>query len=309
MPKIGSVKIENNIMLAPMHGVNCNAFRLLCKDYGSALSTTPMIHPDSLFHQKDRLDIIKEEKPVSVQIVGKDPEKMSKAASVIEEHADLIDINLGCPDKDILSQYAGSFLIKHPEQFVKMVSKVVSSVNIPVTAKIRIGWDKSCINAVEVSRSLEDLGVAAITVHGRTRKQAYSGKADWDMIKQVKDSIDIPVIGNGDVWQASDYKNMLEKAGVDFVMIGRAAIGNPLLFRNCINIMGGKELIRKDENIASELFNKFYDYYVKYSPRDSFSEVRQHAMWFFKGTKNSAVIKNRISMSKDVDEIKKIIKF
>jgi len=297
--KIGKLKLQNNLILAPMHGANCNAFRLQCKKHGAGLVFTSMIHPDSIFQEKNRIDIIKEEKPVAAQLVGKDPQKMSDAAKILEEKADIIDINLGCPDRKELANKSGAFLIKHPEQFVKMISKVVSSVNCPVTAKIRIGWDENSINAVEVSKSLEDLGVDAITVHGRTRKQGYTGKADWKVIKEVKEKIDIPVIGNGDVWNYQNYTAMLEKTKVDFVMIGRAAIGNPTVFEDCLQ---GKETSKTLQN-ANKLFSEFLGYYKKYSPRDIFSEIRQHAMWFVKGVKGSANLKNELIKTKSVEEI------
>lgn len=306
MLKIGNIKLENNLVLAPMLGVNCNAFRLLCKKYGAGLVTTPMIHPDSLFNQKDKLDIIKEEKPVSVQLVGKNPEDMAKAASQLEEKADIIDLNFGCPDKEVLANQCGAFLVKHPEQIDKIVSKVIDAVNCPVTAKIRIGWDSKSINAVEVAKKLEDLGIDAVAVHGRTRKQVYSGKADWNVISEVKDNVNIPVIGNGDVFKPEDYVNMLEKTNVDFVMIGRGAIGNPLIFENCLRLNHRKKFIKKDSGIAYKLFNKFYEYYERYSLRDTFSEIRQHAMWFLKGIKDSANIRNELSKAQTVEEIKKI---
>lgn len=308
MLKIGKIRLKNNLILAPMLGVSCNSFRLLCKKYGAGLITIPMIHPDSLFHQEDKLDIINEERPVSVQIVGRDVVKMSKAAMMLEQKADIIDINLGCPDKEILEQKAGAFLIKHPEQIGKMVSKVINSVNCPVTAKIRIGWDNKSINAVEVAKKLEDLGIGAITVHGRTRKQVYSGNANFNVIKEVKEKVNVPVIGNGDVFKPENYKKMLEKTKVDFVMIGRGAIGDPLIFQNCLNYANNKKIIKKDLKQAYKLFLEFLDYYKKYSPRDSISEIRQHAMWFVKGLKYGSFLRNKISRMDNIEDIKKVLK-
>ena len=302
--KIGKVKLENNLILAPMLGVNCNAFRLQCKKHGAGLVTTAMIHPDSLFNQENKLDIIREERLVAAQIVGRNSEDMARAASMLEKEADIIDINLGCPDKDVLGKQAGAFLIKHLDQMEKMVSKVIGSVNCAVTAKIRIGWDSKSINAVEVAKLLENLGIAAITVHGRTRKQGYTGNADWEIIKQVKDSVEVPVIGNGDVFEPKDYGDILQKTNVDFVMIGRGAIGNPLIFENCLRYSKGKGIVEKNLEMAYNLFLEFLDYYEKYSTRESFTEIRQHAMWFLKGVKNSSVLKNKISKMQSVGEIK-----
>jgi tRNA-dihydrouridine synthase B len=302
--KIGKINLKNNLILAPMLGVNCNPFRLLCKNHGAGLVTTPMFHPDSLFNGAIKLDIIKEEKPVSIQIVGKDPIDMAKAAQIVEEKADIIDINLGCPDQKVLANHAGAFLTKHPDQMKKMVSKVVSSVNCTVTAKIRIGWDDKSINAVEVSKILEDLGVAAVAIHGRTRKQGYTGKANWKIMKEVKQAINIPLIGNGDIFNSQDYKRMIDKTGVDFVMIGRGAIGNPQIFENCLNFIEDAPLIKKDMNLAYKLYLEFLDYYKKYSIRDNESEIRQHAAWFLKGVDGGSELKNKISRSKDTEKIK-----
>lgn len=306
MYKIGNVKLENNLMLAPLHGVSCNAFRLICKKHGAGLVYTSMIHDETLIRRKWACDVVDEEGPIAIQLVGKNPEKMSEAAKIVEEKADIIDINLGCPDQDVLANQAGAFLIKHPEQMVKMVSKVVSSVSKPVTAKIRIGWDTKSINAVEVSKMLEDCGVAAIAVHGRTRKQMYTGKANWDVIKQVKEIVNVPVIGNGDIFEAEDYIRMIEKTKVDFVMIGRGAMGNPHLFENCLRLVEGKELIEKDLKLAYDMFSEFVNYYDKYSTRNIFSEIRQHAMWFAKGVKNGAVLKNQLIKIQDINELKKV---
>lgn len=304
--KIGNINLKNNLILAPLLGVNCVAYRLLCKNHGCDLSTTAMVHPDSLWNQKDKLDVIKEESPVSIQIVGKDPTEMAKAAEFLEPQADIIDINLGCPDQKVLANHAGAFLIKHPEQMEKMVSKVASSINKPVTAKIRIGWDDKTINAVEVSKKLENCGVQAIAVHGRTRKQGYTGKANWKVIRQVKESVNIPVIGNGDIFQATDYQRMINKTGVDAVMIGRGAMGNPQLFENIIKLKNNQPIIQKNQNIAHEYFKEFVDYYQKYSTRDNLSEIRQHAMWLAKGVNNGAALKNSLSKCHTIKELNKI---
>jgi tRNA-dihydrouridine synthase B len=232
---------------------------------------------------------------------------MAKAAQIVEPHADIIDINLGCPDQKVLANKAGAFLIKHPEQMKKMVSKVISAVNKPVTAKIRIGWDDKSINAVEVSKILEDVGVDAIAIHGRTRKQGYTGKANWKIIKEVKEKVNIPVIANGDVFQPRDYQRIIDRTNADFVMIGRGSIGNPQLFENCIRYIKNKPLIEKDVKLAYELFTEFVGYYEKYCPRDNFSEIRQHAMWLLKGIDKGAELKNKVSRTKNIEEIKEII--
>jgi len=301
--KIGSVRIKNNLILSPMHGVSCNAFRLLCKNHGAGLIATSMIHPESLFVEKDKAEIVDIEHPIIAQIVGKDPVDMVKAAQILEEKADIIDINLGCPDKNVLFHEAGAFLVKHPEKMIKTVSPVVSSVNCPVTAKIRMGWDESSINAVEVCKKLEDCGVEAVSIHGRTREQGYRGEANWDIIRQVKEKVNIKVIANGDVFHPEQYLKIQEATNADFVMIARGAIGNPQIFENCIRYSEGKPLIEKDIEYSKKLLIEFLDLYKKYSTRNVFSEIRCHAMWLVKGVDDSHELKVKISKCKSIDEV------
>ncbi|MBD3163676.1 tRNA dihydrouridine synthase DusB [Candidatus Woesearchaeota archaeon] len=304
MLKIGNIRLNKSLILAPLHGVNCNAFRLLCKSHGAGLVYTSMIHDETILGKEKPLDVIEEERPIAVQLVGKD--NIAEAASLIEDKADIIDINLGCPDKEVLTKKAGSFLIKHPDQMEKAVSKVVSAVNRPVTAKIRIGWDNKSINAIEVSKILENNNITAIAVHARTAKQGYTGKADWNIIRQVKRAVNIPVIGNGDVFRPKDYQPIIDKTDADAVMIGRGSIGNPQIFENIIRIKQDKPIIRKDSSLAYQYFREFLSYYKKYSPRNIFSEIRQHAMWLVKGIKNGKEIKNSLSECRDINGLKEI---
>jgi len=318
--KIGKVKIENPLVLAPMAAVNCPAFRLLCKKYGAGLVYSPMIHCNSLTHlwkdDKDKvfenfINFQKEERPIAAQIVGSDPKLMGEAARILSDYVDIIDINFGCCDADILGSKAGAFFVKHPEQMDKVVNSILENTNLPITAKIRIGWDEKSINAVEVSKKLEGFGLAAIAVHARTKKQMFSGKADWDVIRKVKESINIPVIGNGDVFLPGSAKAMLEQTKCDFVMIGRAAMGNPFIFSRTKYLLehgsNAPEPSGKDIKKCVFEFIKFYEG----QKRQKFSELRDQMLWFVKGIDGARKIKQDIICLKEksdlVDYLKKVL--
>ncbi len=314
--KIGNVKLENPLVLAPMAGVNCQAFRRICRENGAGLVCTPMIVAKQLISNPETIlkiaEIHKDEAPVSFQLVGSDKEEMAQATRIIEDRSDIpakiIDINLGCPEKDILALKAGSFLIKHPEQIQKAVSPVISNTNKPVTAKIRIGWDDKTINTLQVVKILEDLGVSAIAIHGRTKAQGYSGKADWNEIKKAKEKANVPIIGNGDVFKPGNAKSIIERTGCDMVMIGRGSMGNPMLFRQCLELFKtgkGSEELSKEEKVRS--FMRFAELYGQ-QQRQPLSELRQHAMWFVKGISGAAQIRNTILSLKDADSIIDIFK-
>lgn len=311
MYKIGNVKLDNQLILAPMAAVNCGSFRLLCKESGAGLVTTAMIVANQIVASPDKLIertcFLKDEKPLSIQLVGSDSKLMADATSLIEDHADIIDVNLGCPENDILALKAGSFFVKHPEQIQKAVKPVIDNTNKPVTAKIRTGWDEKSINTLEIVKILEDLGVSAITIHGRTKAQKYTGKADWNEIKKAKEIANIPIIGNGDVGSPEKAKEMLERTNCDFVMIGRAAMGNPLIFRTCREFL---ETGKYNEVSVEEKMNnlkKFMEYYDKYENQRSFSELRQQVMWFTKGLKGSKKLRNDLVKASSLDEINELV--
>jgi tRNA-dihydrouridine synthase B len=233
-----------------------------------------------------------------------DPKLMGEAAKILSDYADIIDINFGCCDADILGGKAGAFFIKHPEQIDKVVKSVIDSTSLPVTAKIRIGWDNKSINAVEVSKKLEKLGVAAIAVHARTKTQRFSGKADWSMIKKVKESVSIPVLGNGDVSLPGSAKAMLDQTGCDFVMIGRAAMGNPFIFSRAKYLLengsNAPEPSRKD---VKKCIFEFINFYER-QKRQKFSELRDQMLWFVKGLDGARKIKQDIVCIKEKDDLK-----
>lgn len=303
--KIGNVKLDNPLCLAPLLGVNCTAFRLMCHDHGAALVYSPMIHSMGLVKgEKNRdvwIDFIEDERTLAVQIIGRDPEIMVESLQYIEPYADIIDINFGCPDKDVLGQKMGAYFSKHPEQMSKIISRVASATDKPVTAKIRIGWDSQHLNQNTAAKIVEDAGAAAIAVHGRTTKQQYSGKANWESIKQVKEKVNIPVIGNGDIWSADDAKRMLEHTGCDMVMIGRGAIGNPYIFKRCRALLiRNKKLPDQSTMQKGQDLLDFINLYSKVQKTKRFPELKQHAMWFCTGARAAA--RKRHALMKTADE-------
>lgn len=307
--KIGRVKISNPFVLAPMAGVNCTAFRLMCKESGAGLIYTQMYHSDFIIHKAsnegnqavyDFINIQDIERPVSVQLVGYNPDNMVKAAQIIEKIADIIDINLGCCDPDIIKSGAGAYFAKNSDKIPEFVGPIVKASKKPVTAKIRIGYDSQSINGVSVAQVLEMLGVSAIAVHGRVATQKYSGRANWEIIKHIKQKLSITVLGSGDVKNKKNAVQMLEKTGCDFVMIGRRAIGDPGFFARCLN-----EYDLKDRKIVNpaELFKRFVELYDKFDKNKSFSELRTHALWFSKRAGLGPQCRKDIMSSKNITDL------
>lgn len=319
--KIGNFTIPNQLALAPLLGVNCTAFRLMCRRMGAGLIYGPMIHSlglvkgaqggsDSVLKQVDYLN---EERPLAIQLIGRDPKVMVESLQYVEEHCDIIDLNFGCPDKDVLGQKMGAYFSKHPEQMQKIISAVVGATNKPVTAKIRIGWDSQHLNQNVSAKIIEDCGCAAIAVHGRTKQQGYSGKANWEAIKQVKDKVNIPVLGNGDVWSAEDAVRMIERTGCDFVMIGRGAIGNPYLFKRCDALLNHKKKL-PDQTTPEKgrMLTDFIRLYSKVQDTKRFPELKQHAMWFCTGARAASAKRDALmkcgSEEELVEDVKRLFK-
>lgn len=316
MWKIGNIEIKNQIVLAPMAGISNTSYRKIIKEMGAGLIYAEMVSDKAImFDNEKTLDLLKmsdEERPIAQQIFGSDLESFVIAAKKIEEemHPDIIDINMGCPvPKIAIKSQAGSALLKNPDKIYEIVSAVVKSVSVPVTVKIRSGWDNNSINAVEVAKKIEAAGASAITIHGRTRAQGYSGKADWNIIKQVKDSVSIPVIGNGDITSCYLAKKMLDETGVDAVMIGRGVLGNPWLIKECVEYLeNGKEPtpISIDEKI--KMLKRHFEMLVNdKNEKLALLEIRTHALWYIKGLPGSASIKNEICKTKEKDEMFKIL--
>ena len=313
--KIGNVEIDNKIVLAPMAGICNSAFRRICKEMGCGLIYAEMVSDKAITYNNqktiDMLYMTEEERPIVQQIFGSDKESFVVAAKYIYENMkpDIIDINMGCPvPKVAVRAQAGSALLKDPNKIYEIVKAVVEAVPIPVTVKIRSGWDSNNINAVEVAKTIEKAGASAICVHPRTRSQGYSGKADWSVIKAVKDNVSIPVIGNGDVKTPEDVIKMISETGCDAVMIGRGILGNPWLIKNAINVLEGKpveEVYPIDRvNMCLKHLENLKD--VK-NEKTACLEIRNHIGWYFKGMKDANVIKNKVYQPSNIRDIISIL--
>ena len=312
MFQIGNVKIKNNIVLAPMAGISNSAYRTIIKEMGCGLIYAEMVSDKAITYGNEKtIDMLYMddfERPINQQIFGSDKESFVTAAKYIYENMkpDLIDINMGCPvPKVAVRSQAGSALLKDPEKVYEIVKAVVESVPIPVTVKIRSGWDSNSINAVEIAKIIEKAGASAIAVHPRTRAQGYSGNADWNIIKQVKENVSIPVIGNGDVVSCYDAKRMLEETGCDAVMIGRGVLGNPWLIKECVDYL--EKGIEPEEVSIEEKINMIKKHLTLLEKtkdeKRSLLEIRSHAAWYLKGIPNGSKIKNQIFQSKSTKEI------
>lgn len=316
MWKIGNVEIKNKVVLAPMAGISNSAFRTIAKEMGCGLIVAEMVSDKAIYYgsQKtiDMLYMTDYERPISQQIFGSDIESFKIAAKYIEEnmHPDIIDINMGCPVPKVAQRaQAGSALLKNPDKVYEIVKTVVETVNIPVTVKIRSGWDSNSINAVEIAKICEKAGASAIAVHARTRSQGYSGKADWNIIKEVKENVSIPVIGNGDIKTPLDAKNMLEQTNCDAIMIGRGVLGNPWLIKDTIEYLENGTLSKErtlEEKI--EMIKKHLNYLLKIKPEKvAVTEMRTHVPHYLKGLKNNNEINSKIFKTNTKDEFNKIL--
>ena len=278
MVKIGNVEINGKIVLAPMAGITNKTYRMICKEFGAALVVGEMVSDKAIMFGNEKtkklLDMDESERPISQQIFGSDKDSFCTAAKKVYEymHPDIIDINMGCPvPKIAIKSQAGSALLKSPEKIYEIVKAVKESVPCPITVKIRSGWDENSINCVEVAKICEKAGASAITLHARTRSQGYSGHSDWSLIKKVKESVNIPVIGNGDVTSCYEAKKMLLETGCDLVMIGRGLLGNPWLIKECNDYLNEGKLPKKVTNkekiemLIKTFFNRLKGYHVQYN--------------------------------------------
>ena len=308
--RIGNVTLDNNIILAPMAGVTDLPFRLLCKEQGAGLLCMEMVSAKAIYYNNKNteslMEIDERERPVSLQLFGSDADIMSEMAKKIEEKPfDILDINMGCPVPKVAGNGEGSASMKKPELVREIVSKVVKATCKPVTVKIRKGFDESCVNAVEIAKIIEDCGAAAVAVHGRTREQYYSGRADWDIIRQVKEAVSIPVIGNGDVTGPESAKRMLEETGVDGIMIGRAARGNPWIFGQIKEYLETGILPQKPElSEVREMMLRHARMQLECKGEyTGIREMRKHVAWYTAGYPNSAKLRAKINEVETYQEL------
>jgi len=313
--KIGNVETKNNVVLAPMAGVCNPAFRLIAKEFGTGLVCAEMVSDKAILHGNKRtlemLYVDEREKPLSLQIFGGDRNSLVEAAKHVDKHtnADIIDINMGCPVPKVVSCDAGARWLLDPNKIYEMVSSVVDAVQKPVTVKMRIGWDHEHIYAVENAQAVERAGGQAVAVHGRTREQLYTGKADWNMIKQVKEAVNIPVIGNGDVVTPEDAKRMLEMTGCDGVMIGRGALGNPwMLYRTVEYLTTGALPPEPDAKEQMRIAMLHLDRLIALKGESvAVRDMRKHFAWYLKGLRGSAEVKTRIMEATTRDQVVTIL--
>ena len=315
--KIGNIEIKNNVVLAPMAGISNPAYIKICEEMGAGYAITELISSEAIIrNNKKTLDMLigidDINIPIAVQIFGSDPDNMASAAKILEKkyNVKIIDINMGCPvPKVALHSKAGSALMKDIDKVYDIVSKVVQAVDIPVTVKIRSGWDSNSINAIEVAKVIEKAGASAITVHPRARSQGYSGISDWNIIKKVKQAVSIPVIGNGDIKSCYDAKRMIDETNCDAVMIGRAALGNPWIIKETVDYLNNNiEPVNISIEEKINMIKKHLQNLIKLKPEKvALLEMRSHASWYMKGMPNAAKVRTKLNSIIEKEDFYKLL--
>lgn len=313
--KIGNVEVDGNVFLAPMAGVTDLPYRILARELGCSLLYSEMISDKGInyrnCHTLEMLKSEKRERPLALQLFGAEPNSVAEAAKYVDQLgiADIIDLNMGCPAPKVVKNNEGSALMKDPKLAAEIIKAVVKAVKVPVTVKIRKGWDAKSVNAVEMAKIAEESGIAAIAIHGRTREEYYTGHADWDIIAEVKKNLSIPVIGNGDVRTCQDAKRIFEKTNCDAIMIGRAAQGNPWIFKRLKHFLAtGEELPPTTIEERKEIIRRHLDMLIAYKGEYiGAREMRKHATWYTKGLPHSAELRLKFNQAESKDDFWKIL--
>ncbi len=310
---IGDVKVENNVFLAPMAGVTDIAFRSICREFGAGMIYTEMASSKAVHYGSEKTEniyeILEDEHPIGIQIFGHEPEIMAETAEKLSNIADIIDINMGCPAPKIVKNGEGAALLKDLKLAEKIIKSVVSASKVPVTVKFRKGYDGEHINAVDLACIAEENGAKLITIHGRTREQMYTGKVDYEIIKQVKEAVKIPVVGNGDIFDEVSAKRMFDETGCDGIMVARGSQGNPWIFKDIIEYLSSGEIgIKPSTKEKINMILKHLDLAVKYKGEYiAVREMRKHIAWYLKGINGAAKVKELINREQNLEKVKEIL--